>query len=309
MKAVRVKQWGGPEAAVTENIERPLVNPGQVLIRVKAASVNPIDWKIREGFLEGYISLPHTLGSDVAGDIEAVGEGVEGFQVGDQVFGMCALFGGAFAEFTKLPATQIARKPETLGYVEAAAVPHAAVTAWQTVAATELQPGQRLLIHGAAGGVGHFAVQFARLKGIHIIGTASAHNEAFLRELGIDEFIDYTATPFETVVHDVDAVLDTVGFDTTDRSFQVIKPNGVMVCIVTPPSEELAAQYHIRVKYFGADPTNGDLAEIARLIDAGQVKPHVSHVMRFDQIIEALQLSQANHVRGKLVLKIEQEET
>ncbi len=302
MKAVRVNQWGGPEAAVIENIALPHPGPGEVLARVKAASVNPVDWAIREGYLAEYISAPLTLGMDFAGDVEALGDGVEGFQIGDTIYGGG---GGTFAEYVALKASQVARKPESLSYTEAASVPHAALTAWQMLfEAAQLREGQRVLVHAAAGGVGSFAVQFAKLKGAYVIGTASGQNELFVRSLGVDEFVNYTAVPFETVVRDVDIVLDTVGWDTQERSYQVLKPGGTLVCIVTPPSPELAAKHDIQVKFFGAQQRGDQLTEFARLIDEGKVKPHVSQVMKFDQVREALQLSQARHVRGKLVLTI-----
>ena len=306
MKAVRVNQWGGSEAAVIEDIARPQPGQGEVLIRVKAASVNPVDWAIREGYLAEYVSLPVTLGVDLAGDIEALGDGVEGFQVGDAVYAAAGARGGGFAEYTALGAGQVARKPQSLNYVEAASVPHAALTAWQTLFdVAQLHAGQRVLIHAAAGGVGSFAVQFAKLKGATVIGTASSQNESFVRSLGAHEFINYTAVPFETVVRDVDVVLDTVGWDTLERSAQVLKPGGTLVCIVTPPPPDLAEKHAIQVKYYGAQPKGDQLAEIAQLIDAGQVKPHVSRIMQLEQVHEALRLSQERHVRGKLVLTIE----
>jgi NADPH:quinone reductase-like Zn-dependent oxidoreductase len=305
MKAVRVNQWGGPDAAVFENIALPYPGPGEVLARVRAASVNPVDWAIREGYLAEYVQAPITLGVDFAGDIEAVGEGVEGFQVGDAIYGAMGARGGAFAEFVVVGAGQIAKKPESLNYTEAASVPHTALTSWQMLFdMAQLREGQRVLVHAAAGGVGSFAVQFAKLKGAHVIGTASGQNESFVRSLGADEFVNYTAVPFETVVKGVDIVLDTVGWDTLERSYQVLKPGGTLVCIVTPPSPELAQKHDVQIKYLGAQPKGDQLAEIAKLIDGGKVKPHVSQIMKFDQVHEALQLSQARHIRGKLVLNI-----
>jgi NADPH:quinone reductase-like Zn-dependent oxidoreductase len=306
MKAVQVRQWGGWDASNIEDVERPQIGAGEVLIRVKAASINPLDWSIREGYLQEYVSLPYMLGSDVSGDIEALGEGVEGLAVGMPVYGMKGLRGGTFAEYTTMHPGEFATKPTTLTYKEAAAVPHAALTAWQALNdVAELKQGQRILIHAAAGGVGHYAVQFAKLKGAYVIGTGSAKNEAFIRELGADEFIDYPNTPFETVVKDVDVVFDTVGYDTTARSCQVLRPGGTMVCIVTPPPPEELAKYDIVVKFYGAHPDSAQLAEIARLIDAGQVKPCVDKVLQLEQVNEALQLSQGRHVRGKLVLSME----
>ncbi len=305
MKAVQVRQWGGRDAANIEDVERPQPKAGEVLVRVKATSVNPIDWAIREGYMQAYVSLPYMLGSDVAGDIEALGEGVEGLQVGTAIYGMKGIKGGAFAEYTTMHPDELAIKPQTLSYQEAAAVPHAALTAWQSLFdVAHLSQGQRVLIHAAAGGVGHYAVQFAKLKGAYVIGTASAKNEAFVRELGADEFVDYTSVPFESVVKDVDVVFDTVGYDTTARSYQVVKPGGMLVSIVNPPDAEAAKQYNIQVSMYGAHPDPKQLAEITHLIDAGQVKPSIDQVLQIEQIQDALKLSQDRHVRGKLVLNI-----
>ncbi len=306
MKAVQVRQWGGIDAAVVEDVERPQPAAGEVLIRVKATSINPLDWSIREGYLQEYVSLPYLLGSDVSGDIEALGEGVEGLQIGMPIYGMKGLRGGGFAEYTTMLPTELAAKPHSLSYKEAAAVPHAALTAWQSLNdIAELQTGQKILIHAAAGGVGHYAVQFAKLKGAYVIGTGSAKNEAFVRGLGADEFIDYPNVPFESVVNDMDVVFDTVGYDTTVRSCGVLKSGGTLVCIVTPPPPEVAAQHNVVVKFYGAHPDSAQLKDIAALIDAGKITPSISQVLQLDQVHEALQLSQGRHVRGKLVMSLE----
>lgn len=306
MKAVIVRQWGGLDSAVIEEVERPAPGPGEILVCVKATSINPIDWKIREGFLQDYVSLPLTLGSDIAGDIEAVGEGVEGWEVGTPIYGMKGLRGGAFAGYTTVHPNEIARKPDTLSYTEAATVPHAAVSAWHALFdEADLQPGQHVLIHAAAGGVGHFAVQLAKMKGAYVTATASARNETFLRSLGVDQFIDYTTTKFEDAVSDVDIVLDTVGFDVAERSLDVLKPGGVIVGIVTPPPFEAAALREIKAKFFGSQPDSQTLTQIARLIDAGSIRPHVQQVFPFQNIHDALQLSQSLHVTGKLSVNLE----
>jgi NADPH:quinone reductase-like Zn-dependent oxidoreductase len=306
MKAILVRQWGGIDTAVVEDIERPEPGPGEILIRIKATSVNPVDWKIREGYMQEFVPLPVMLGSDVAGDIEAIGEGVEGWEVGTAVYGLKGLRGGAYANYTTIHPHEIAKKPATLSYAEAASVPHAALTAWYALFLTaNLQAGQRVLIHAAAGGVGHFAVQFAKMKGAYVIGTASARHEAFLRKLGADEVVDYTTTPFESVVKDVDVVLDAVGFETTERSLQVIKPGGILACIVTPPNYEAAAERGIQAKYVSEQPSTELLTEIALLIDAGRIKPYIQKVFNFEQINDALHTSQMLHVQGKLAVTVE----
>lgn len=305
MKAVHVRQWGGIDETRVEDTPIPHPGAGEILIRVRATSINPLDWKIREGYLQEFLSAPVMLGSDVAGDVEAVGEGVSGFEVGTAVYGMKGMRGGGYAEFTTILPNEIAPKPTTLTYAQAAAVPHTALTAWHSLfEGANLQKGQRILIHAAAGGVGHFAVQLAKNAGAYVIGTASEANEAFLRELGVDEFVNYKTAPFETVVKDVDVVLDGVGFDTAERSIRVLKPGGTLVCIVTPPPMELAAQHQIKATYAGTQPTTAVLTEIAKLIDAGTIKPYIQQTFPFSKIHEALQLNQSQHTRGKIVVTI-----
>lgn len=301
MKAVFVRQWGGLDVAVFEDIERPSAGPGEILVSVKATSISPFDWKVREGYLQDYIPLPVMLGSDLAGDIVEVGEGVEGWEVGTPIYGMKGLRGGAYAEYTTVLPNEIAKKPTTLSYTEAATIPHAALTAWEALfMQADLQPGQRILIHAAAGGVGHFAVQFAKMKGAYVIGTASTPRHDFLKSLGADELVDYTTTPFESVVKDVDVVFDTIGFDTTVRSFGVLKPGGTIVSIVTPPDFEAAGKLGINAKFFGGQSSTEILTQIAELVDAGKVKPFLQEVYNFDQIHDAMQASQGQHVQGKL---------
>ncbi|MBZ0284339.1 MAG: NADP-dependent oxidoreductase [Anaerolineae bacterium] len=305
MKAVHVRQWGGLDAAAIEDTPLPQPGVGEILIRVRATSINPLDWKIREGYLQEFLTVPLMLGSDIAGDVEALGEGVTGFQIGTPIYGMKGLRGGGYAEFTTILPNEIAPKPKTLSYAQAAAVPHTALTAWHSLfEAANLQKGQRVLIHAAAGGVGHFAVQFAKNVGAYVIGTASESNEAFLRELGVDEYVNYQTTPFESVVKDVDVVLDGVGFDTSVRSVQVLKPGGTLVCIVTPPPMEAAAERQIHAKYAGTQPTTEVLTKIAELIDAGIVKPHIQQAFPFSKIHEAMQQNQTQHTRGKIVVTV-----
>jgi NADPH:quinone reductase-like Zn-dependent oxidoreductase len=305
MKALYVRQWGGTDAAVMEDVERPQPGQGEVLIRIKAVGVNPVDWAIRQGYMQEYVALPYLLGSDLAGDIEALGEGVEGFEVGTPVYCAKGAYGGAFAEYATAKVEWVAKKPSTLSYLEAAAVPHAAQTAWQALfQGGELKAGQRVLIHAAAGGVGHFAVQFAKIKGAYVIGTASENNEAFLRELGVDEYVNYNTTPFESVVKDVDVVLDAVGYDTAARSLQTLKSGGILVCIVTPPPFEDAAKSGVQAKYMGMQPNAAHLTEIAQLIDSGQVKVHIQQKFEFAKIHDAIKLIETHHVRGKLVATV-----
>jgi NADPH:quinone reductase-like Zn-dependent oxidoreductase len=305
MKAIMVRQWGGSEQARVEEVERPQPHAGEILIHVKATSINPLDWKIREGYLHDYVMLPTPLGSDIAGDIEAIGEGVVGWTVGTAVYGFKGMRGGAYANYTTVQPHEIAKMPATLSYSEAASVPHAASTAWTALVFTaDIEPGQRVLIHAAAGGVGHFAVQIAKLKGAYVIGTCSGPREQFVRELGADEFIDYTTTPFETAVKDVDIVLDTIGFDTAERSLNVLKPGGWLVCLVTPPPAA-AEERQIQTAYVGAAASTALLTEIARLIDEGAIRPYIQETFEFARIQDAMQLSQGQHVQGKLAVTVE----
>jgi NADPH:quinone reductase-like Zn-dependent oxidoreductase len=279
-----------------------------VLIRVHATSVNPFDWKVRRGYLAGWLNhtLPLIPGWDVSGVIEATGPQVSDLRPGDEVYGMAdASRNGAYAEYIVVHASKVARKPSSVDHIHAAAVPQAALAAWQALFnAGGLSAGQRVLIHAAAGGVGHFAVQFAKQRGAYVIGTASGRNLDFVRELGADEVIDYTTTPFEDVVHDVDVVLDTIGGDTQQRSWKTLKPGGILVSIVEPPSAELAAQHGVRQAFWGASQNADDLNAIAELIDSGKVKPTVSTVLPLDEVKDAHTMSEGMHTRGKIVMKV-----
>ncbi|GAC1469755.1 MAG: NADP-dependent oxidoreductase [Chamaesiphon sp.] len=308
MKAARIHAYGGSEALVYEDAPRPQPESGQVLIRVQAAGINPLDWKIRSGYMKQMMDfpLPLILGIDVAGTVEAVGEGVTHLQIGQEVYGMADMaLSGAYAEYALAREGAIAPKPKTLDYVQAASVPVVAMTAWQALFQVGgLEAGQTVLIHAAAGGVGIFAVQFAKLKGARVIGTASAVNLDFVRGLGVDEVIDYKATRFEEAVSDVDMVLDTLGGETQERSWSVLKPGGILVSTVYPPSQETAVQRGVRAGMVMVQPDSALLKEIATLLDSGQVKTVVAQVLPLDRVSQAHELSQGGHVRGKLVLQV-----
>lgn len=304
MKAIRIHQYGGPEVLAQVETQRPTPSPNEVLIRVQGASVNPVDWKLRAGYLKDVFPLtfPSTLGWDVAGTVEETGAQVTRFKRGDEVYAL--LEGGGYAEYAVANESVVAAKPNTLNYLRAAAVPVAGLTAWQTLfEVAKLRAGQKVLIHAAAGGVGSFAVQFAKAKGAYVIGTASSNNHAFLRELGVDKAVDYQKTRFEDEVQDVDVVLDTLGGDTQERSFKVLKKGGILVSIVQPPAQELATKHDVRALFYGAHASSSDLAEIARLIDSGKVKVVVETVLPLAEARRAHELSQTGHGRGKIVLK------
>lgn len=307
MKAARIHAWGGPEVVQIEDTPVPEPKQDEVLIRVRAASVNPVDWATVQGYMKSFVSLPFTLGSDAAGDVVRVGSGVTHVSDGDAVYASTG--GGSFAEFVTVAGKNVARKPTSLDYVAAAAVPVVAQTAWQALFAVgQLTAGQKVLIHAAAGGVGHVAVQLAKWKGAYVIGTASAKNEEFVRGLGADEFIDYQTTRFEDVVQDADLVLVTVGGDTLDRSYAAVKPGGMVVTITGQPSEDKAKARGARTaRAAGRNSNRAELEEITRLIDAGVVRPTVSAVYPLDRIREVLDAIATHHTRGKIVVTIPQE--
>lgn len=310
MKAVRVSSYGGPEVLKFEEVERPKAGPGELLVRVRAAGVNPVDWKIRQGLLKGMTPQPpFILGYDIAGTVEALGDGVTDFKVGDEVYAYLSLTkGGGYAQFVAVPDKEAARKPKS-DFATAAAVPLAGLTAWQALfTQATLKDGQTVLIHGAAGGVGHFAVQFAKAKGAIVIATASSANHEFLKNLGADIVIDYTKEKFEDVLKaknlQPDLVLDTIGGDTHDRSYAVLKKGGTLVSIVQPPKSDKMKEFGVNAKVFLVMPNGPQLAEIARLIDAGKVTPHVSAKLPLEEAAKAHELSQTGKTRGKIVLEV-----
>lgn len=301
MKAAQIHQWGSAAHLADAPIPQP--KPDQVLVNVHAAGVNPIDYAVLGGYLR-YFPLPFTFGFDAAGEIAAVGKNVSHVGEGDAVYAELPP-GGGFAEYALIPADRVALKPESLDFVQAGAVPAAAQTAWQALFTVGgLSAGQKVLIHAAAGGVGHMAVQLAKWKGATVIGTASAANEAFVRELGADEFIDYKTTRFEDVVRDADMVVVTVRNDTQQRSFSAVKPGGIVVSVVGEGSRRTDSRgvrsASVLVEYSKRD----ELEAITRLIDAGHVKPHVSTTYPLAQFEEAIRQVGRGHTRGKAVITI-----
>ena len=308
MKAIRFHEFGEAKVLVHEDVPKPEAKAGEVLVRVRAAGVNPVDWKIRSGGLKSMSpKLPQIPGFDVAGVVASVGAGVERFKVGDEVFSYMSLRrGGGYAEFVAIPEGEVASKPKKADFVHAAAVPLAALTAWQALFDhADLKEGQTVLVHGGAGGVGHFAVQLAKAKGAKVIATGSEKNLAFLKELGADQVIDYRAQKFEEHVRDVDVVLDSIGDDTLARSYQVLKKGGFVVSIVAQPDQAKLAELGLRGAVFLVQPNPAQLAEIAALIDAGKVVPVVSETLPLAEAKRAHELSQAGHTRGKIVLRID----
>ena len=304
MRAVRFHDYGPPENLVVERVPRPEPKAGEVLVRVHAAGVNPVDWKIRKGLLKSNmpVSLPSTPGADLAGIVEAVGPGVTAFQKGQAVFGRAT---GSYAEYAIAPAGSLAPKPRDLTFDQAASIPIGACTAWKAIFDVGgLQAGQRLLVHGAAGGVGSFAVQFGRWKGAHVMGTASASNIEFVRSLGAETVIDYNATPFESVVHDVDVVLDTVGGAVQDRSWQVLRQGGILVETAGPAPEETAKKFGVRASNVQSNVTTDLLKQISDLIESGALVPETGRIFSLEEASKAHALSETGHGRGRIVLHI-----
>ncbi|MBI4773899.1 MAG: NADP-dependent oxidoreductase [Deltaproteobacteria bacterium] len=308
MQAVRFHSYGDTKVLVLEEAPRPEAGEGEVLIRVHAAGVNPLDWKVRAGHVKAWLQhrLPLIPGWDVSGVVEAVGPEVTNFKVGDAVYGMLDFMrDGAYAEYVTARTRHLALKPNSIDHTQAGAAPLASLTAWQSLfEVAGLESGQTVLIHAAAGGVGHFAVQFAKWKGAKIIGTASASNADFLRALGADEVIDYRSTRFEEAVTDVDVVLDTIGGDTQARSWRVLKKGGTLVATLGVTSPEVARQHGVRGEGIMVHPDAAQLAQIAALIDAGKVRPAVSAILPLAEAFQAHELSRTGHVRGKIVLRV-----
>jgi len=305
IQAIRVHQYGGTEELRLEQIERPAPQADEVLVRVHAAGVNPIDWKLRQGFLKDFYPTPspYIPGRDLAGVVEDVGPGVTAFQKGQAVFGQSAH--GTYTEYTPASINTLALKPKTSSFDEAAAIPVGATTAWQGLFDHGgLQAGQRVLIQGAAGGVGLFAVQFARRKGAYVIGTTSTANVDFVRSLGAHEVIDYTSTVLEDAVRDVDLVFNTVGGKTLESSLYVVKRGGTLVSIAGPPPQEKAQELGVRVVTFSARVSSELLRTFAQLIDEGQIKVVVAKTFPLSEAARAHELSQQGHGHGRIVLHI-----
>jgi NADPH:quinone reductase-like Zn-dependent oxidoreductase len=285
----------------------PEPQAGEVLVQVYAASVNPVDWKIREGRYPAVKAdkLPYVMGRDVSGVVTASGGGDSLPKIGDAVFGMLGIERGGYAEHVILRAGEVAPKPRSLDHVTAAAVPLAGLTAWQGLFRHGgLQAGQRVLIHGGSGGVGHLAIQFAKAKGATVATTVSGRHIDFVRSLGADQVIDYKKQRFEDEVHDVDLVYDLIAGETQDRSWQVLKQGGTLISTLTEPSQEEARKRKVRALRYTCEPDGRALAEIAALIDAGQVTPKVSRVFDLGRAADAEEYVKQGHTEGKVVLRV-----
>ena len=302
MKAIQIEQYGEVSVLQYTDVERPQPKADEILVKIHAASVNPIDWKIRDGRGKALgKQLPLILGADFAGTVEEIGSEITKFKKDDAVYGK--ILTGCYAEYVIVKEHELGKMPKNLSFNEAAAIPMGALTAWQAIFETaKLKSGQKILIHAASGGVGSMAVQLAKAKGVYVIGTASERNKEFVKSLGADEFIDYTKTNFEEVVKEVDVVFDTVGGDTLKRSYQVLKKGGFLVTIVEQPSQDLAKQYGVTAQHIASRPNPKQFEEITQLVEQNKVKPHVEKVLPLSEAKEAQKLSKAGHTRGKIIL-------
>jgi NADPH:quinone reductase-like Zn-dependent oxidoreductase len=309
MKAIVAHEYGGPEVLKFEEVSRPEPKQNEVLVRVIASGVNPADPLTLSGKYarEFGTHLPLIPGYDIAGIVEKTGAKITKLKVGDAVYGY-PTFGGGWAEYVTVTEGEVATKPHSLSFAEAAAVPMGALTAWQALVDTaQLQAGQTILIHGGSGGVGSFAVQIAKARGALVVATASTANQDLLKQLGADQTIDYTKTKFEEVVHIVDAVLDPVGKDTLARSYGLVKKGGIVMSLVSRVDKAKLEKHGIRGASISVHPDAEDLAEIAQLIDAGKIKPVVTKVLPLSEAIAAQRQAATHHTRGKIVVRIGEE--
>jgi len=311
MKAVVIHEYGGLEVLKYEDVQRPEPKEDQILVRVIAAGVNPVDGLIRSGMFAKHekATFPMILGADIAGVVEKTGSKVTKFKAGDPVFAYASLkSGGAYAEYALTTEREAAPKPKVLTYVEAAAVPVVALTAWQALVDTaKLSARQTVLIHGGSGGVGTFAIQIAKARGARVIATASTANQDLLMQLGADVAIGYTKQKFEDVAKDVDVVLDSIGKDTLARSYGVVRKGGFIVSLVARPDRAELDKRGIRGAALSVEPNSDELAEIGKLIDEGKIKVIVSQTFPLSEAIKAQEQVATGHTRGKVVLKVADE--
>ncbi|MEE1978938.1 MULTISPECIES: NADP-dependent oxidoreductase [Gammaproteobacteria] len=313
MKAVRIHQYGNADVLRYEDAPLPELAADDVRVRVIAAGVNPVDWKIREGYLQQMIpyDLPLTLGWDVSGIIESVGSAVQAFKPGDAIYARPDIKrNGSYAEFIDIRASEIAHKPRTLSHAAAASLPLAAITAWDALfTAARLRAGQSVLIHAASGGVGSLAVQLAKNAGARVIATCSAKNHALVRSLGADQLIDYQTQRLADIGAKVDVVFDTLGGDVQTASWSLLKPGGILVSVVSPPTEEAAQAAgadNVRSAFVFIEPNAKILEELADMVDAGRIRPLVGAEFALRDAAKAHALSQSGRAVGKIVLHVGQ---
>ncbi len=307
MEVVRIEQFGAPNVIKFQKLPVPEPGERELLLRIEAASINPVDYKIRAGKYPPVKSdkLPYVLGRDVSGVVETCGDGIAGWKPGDEIYAMLGIDRGGFAQHVIVKVAEAAAKPKTIDHVAAASVPLAGLTAWQGLFRYGgLAAAQRVLIHGGSGGVGHFAIQFAKARGAHVITTVSEKHVGFVKAIGADEVIDYKKQRFEDVVRDVDMVFDLIAGETQERSFGVLKKGGILVSTLSEPSQDKARQLGVRATRYTVQENGAELGENAALIDAGKVKPKVSKTFAFRDATAAQEFVEKGHVEGKVVLKV-----
>ncbi|MBT2218638.1 NADP-dependent oxidoreductase [Virgibacillus dakarensis] len=310
MKAIVIEQYGSADQLKERDVPIPKIKDNQVLVELYATSINPIDWKVREGYLTERLpfEFPIILGWDAAGIIQAVGDNVSSFTTGDRVFARPATTAnGTYAEYTAVDENLLAKIPENISFAEAAVVPLAGLTAWQClVDFCEIKAGNNVLIHAGSGGVGSFAIQIAKNFGAYVAATASGKNEAFLNELGVDKFINYKEEDFAELIDDYDIVVDTMGGAIQERSFDVLKNGGKLVSIAQPPDERLAAENGVKAGFLWLEPDGKQLAELGKLLENGKVKANIGHTFPLNQdgLRSAHELSQSHHAKGKIAIEI-----
>ncbi|MFC0525038.1 NADP-dependent oxidoreductase [Pontibacillus salicampi] len=310
MKAIVIEQYGGKEQLVEKELETPAIKEDQVLVEMHATSINPIDWKVREGYMKDMLDwdFPIILGWDAAGVIAKVGSQVTNFQVGDRVFTRPATTpNGTYAEYVAVESHLVAHLPENVTFQEGAAAPLAGLTAWQCLFETaHVKQGDKVLIHAGSGGVGNYAIQLAKAAGAFVATTASWKNKELVEGLGADRFINYKEENFEEVLSDYDMVLDALGGAVQEKSFQVLKPGGHLVSITQQPSEELATKYNVEATAIFLNPKGEQLSQMADLMENGKVRSVVGHTFPFSQegLREAHDLSETHHAKGKIVIEM-----
>ncbi|MDQ0300732.1 NADPH:quinone reductase-like Zn-dependent oxidoreductase [Salibacterium salarium] len=310
MKAVVIDQYGGQEELKEKEIDRPSISSDQVLVQIYATSINPIDWKVRAGYLQEMLSFdfPITLGWDAAGVIVEKGENVTNYNVGDSVFTRPATTReGTYAEYVAVDEDLLANIPESMSFEEAASIPLAGLTAWQClVNHANIKKGDKVLIHGGAGGVGIFAIQIAKHFGAYVATTASEKNDEFLTSLGADTVVHYKQENFSDILSDYDIVLDSIGGDVQSKSYEVLKQNGTLVSIAQPPSEEEAKSYGVTASFVWLEPKGEELQTLANMFKEGNLKTVINKTFPFKEssIKEAHALSETHHVRGKIVINM-----
>ena len=308
MKAVRIHSYGGADVLRYEDAPEPKIGDDDVLVRVVGSSVNPIDWKVREGYLREMIRhvLPFTPGWDVSGVVHAVGRNASKFQVGDAVYGRPDVArDGTYAEFIAVRESELALKPRTISHIEAAALPLAGIAAWESlITVGKVAAGQRVLVHAAAGGVGSLAVQIAKARGAYVVGTGSAGSRTLIESLHADEFVDYHSQQLQDIAGNMNLVFDTIGGATQEASWSLLASNGILVSITDPPSQELARKLGVRAAFVFIQPNAPVLEQMAQWVDGGVLRPVIGAEFALPDIRQAHALSEAGHAKGKIALYV-----